>query len=157
MGGVWGVGGVWEECGVWEEYGRNVKSVGCGRIVRSVRCGRIVRSMEGMYMSLKRFLEASYFGTMYPWYWLNRLDKLREVLETTETYSTLGLSHIEGIETLHNRFQLLLSNLKKKPYNPLEQRKTEFDGDFEDFKRQALDIKVSVSPLLPFARNGESK
>ena len=94
---------------------------------------------------------------MYPWYWLNRLDKLREVLETAETYSTLGLSHIEGIETLHNRFQLLLSNLKKKPYNPLEQRKTEFDGDFEDFKRQALDIKASVSPLLPFARNGESK
>ena len=81
---------------------------------------------------------------------LHRLDKLREVLETSETYSSLGLSHIEGIDTLHNRFQLLLSTLKKKPYNPLEQRKTEFDGDFEEFRRQVLDIKVSLIASLNY-------
>ena len=100
--------------------------------------------MRGMV--IKEVLEAGDFGTLYTWCWSNpacRLDKLREVLETAETYSALGLSHIEGIETLHSRFQLLLSNLKKKPYNPLEQRKPEFDGDFEEFKRQALDIKAS--------------
>ena len=59
------------------------------------------------------------------------------------TYSTLGLSHIEGIEAFHNRFNLAVTTLKKKPYSVLDQRKTDFDLDFEDFKRQVKELTVS--------------
>ena len=72
----------------------------------------------------------------------HRLHKIRELLEVAATYSSLGESHIEGIDTLHNRFQLLVTGMKKKPYDILEHRKTEFDVDFEEFKRQTADIKV---------------
>lgn len=69
------------------------------------------------------------------------------MLCTIEVYSSLGLSHIEGIETLHSRFQLIVSGMKKKPYDILDQRKTDFDVDFEEFKRSALDIRVSGTQL----------
>ena len=65
------------------------------------------------------------------------------MLCTIDVYSSLGLSHIEGIETMHSRFQLIVSGMKKKPYDILDQRKSDFDVDFEEFKRAALDIRVS--------------
>ena len=63
-------------------------------------------------------------------------------LQTTKTYETLGLSHIEGIETYNNRFNLLVTNIKKKSYDPLEYRKKDFDVDYEDFKAQLMDLEV---------------
>ena len=60
----------------------------------------------------------------------------------------MGLSHIEGVEQLNSRFNLALATLKKKPYDVLDQRKTEFDGDYEDFKRQVQDLDVSMRLLL---------
>lgn len=80
---------------------------------------------------------------------LCRLEKIREVVETVETYSSLGLSHIEGIDTLHSRFQLAFTTVRKKPYDPLDQRKSDFDNDFQEFKRQTREILVST----PHARN----
>ena len=73
---------------------------------------------------------------------VKRLEKLNELFCTIGVYSRMGLSHIEGIDQLHSRFSLLVSALKKKSYDVLDQRRTEFDGDYEDFKRQLLDINV---------------
>lgn len=70
------------------------------------------------------------------------------MLCTIDVYSSLGLSHIEGIETMHSRFQLIVSGMKKKPYDILDQRKTDFDVDFEEFKRSALDIRVSDTIII---------
>lgn len=64
------------------------------------------------------------------------------MLTTIEVYSSLGLSHIEGIETLHSRFQLIVSGMKKKPYDILDQRRTDFDADLVEFKRSTLDVRV---------------
>ena len=66
------------------------------------------------------------------------------MLDITASYASLGLSHIEGIDTMHSRFQLAVANIRKKPYDLLDHRKTDFDGDFEEFKRQTLEIRVSV-------------
>ena len=68
-----------------------------------------------------------------------------------DTYSKLGQSHIEGIEVQHSRFQLLIAGMKKKSYDPLEHRKSDYDSDFEEFKRGAADIEVSLhsAPVLP--------
>lgn len=75
---------------------------------------------------------------------LLRLEKLRELFTTVKTYSSMGLSHIEGVEQLNSRFNLALATLKKKSYDVLDQRKTDFDGDYEDFKRQVQDLNVSM-------------
>ena len=71
-----------------------------------------------------------------------RLDNITEFLKTTATYETLSLSRIEGIETFNARFGLLVSTLKKKPYDPLEHRKPDFDVDYQEFKHQLADLEV---------------
>lgn len=73
-----------------------------------------------------------------------RLEKLQELFHTIGVYSTMGLSHIEGIEQLHSRFNLIIASLKKKSYDVLDQRRTEYDADYEDFKRQLTDINVNM-------------
>ena len=65
-------------------------------------------------------------------------------LLNTQTYETLGLSRIEGIETYNSRFNLLVSNIKKKSYDPLEHRKKDFDVDYEDFKAQLKELDVGL-------------
>ena len=74
---------------------------------------------------------------------LHRISKITEMLQTIDVYLSLGLSHVEGIDTLHSRFQLIVSGMKKKQYDILDQRKSEFEADFEEFKRMTLDIRVS--------------
>ncbi len=70
-----------------------------------------------------------------------------DFLQSTKVYETLGLSRIEGIDTYHSRYTLLVSNIKKRGYDPLEHRKKEFNMDYEDFKSQLKDLEVSDLPL----------
>ena len=42
-------------------------------------------------------------------------------------------------------FQMIVSTLKNKPYDYLDQRKTEFDQDFEEFKRKIQELHVSLT------------
>lgn len=74
-----------------------------------------------------------------------RLERLKELFNTIGVYSSLGLSHIEGIEQINSRFNLSIASIKKKPYDVLDQRKTDFDGDYEDFKRQLQELNVRNS------------
>ena len=41
-----------------------------------------------------------------------------------------------------SRFSVIVSSMKKKPYDFLDQRKMEFDSDFDDFRRQVQDLHV---------------
>ena len=66
-----------------------------------------------------------------------------EFLNITAEYDTLALSRIEGIDTYNSRFNLLVTNLKKKPYDILNHRKDSFDIDFADFKLQLEEFNVS--------------
>ena len=74
----------------------------------------------------------------------HRLDNITAFLKTVATYETLGLSRIEGIETFNARFGLIVSTLKKKPYDPLEHRKPDFDVDYQEFKLQLADLEVRI-------------
>ena len=42
-----------------------------------------------------------------------------------------------------NKFQVIVTVMKKKPYDYLDQRKMDFDSDFEEFKRQIQELHVS--------------
>lgn len=53
-----------------------------------------------------------------------------------------------GMELMANKFAVIVTTMKKKPYDFLDQRKAEFDQDFEDFKRQISDLHVGLLALL---------
>ena len=102
-----------------------------------------------------------------------RLGKIISMFETIETYSHLAESKIEGVdrplntclfhlvscavivdndrleplilgmELMANKFSVIVTSMKKKPYDYLDQRKADFDQDFEEFKRQINDLHVS--------------
>lgn len=46
------------------------------------------------------------------------------------------------METMANRFNVIYTSMKKKPYDPLDQRKADFDDDFAEFKRQVSELQV---------------
>ena len=72
-----------------------------------------------------------------------RVDKIAELLKTVDVYETLSLSRLDGIDTFNSRFNLLITTIKKKPYEILDQRKMDFDIDYDEFKRQLVDLNVS--------------
>ena len=73
-----------------------------------------------------------------------RLDRVTELLNIVSLYENLSLSRLDGLDMYSQRFHILLTTLKKKPYDLLEHRKTEFDIDFDDFKRQLNDLNVRL-------------
>ena len=71
-----------------------------------------------------------------------RLEKLTKLLNTVAMYDVLSLSQLDGMDIFSQRFNVLVSTLKKKPYDILEHRKADFDIDYEDFQRQLVDLNV---------------
>ena len=82
-----------------------------------------------------------------------RLDCIHSVVDTVQTFSALKQSHIEGIETLSSRFQHIISALKKKPYNPLDHRRTDFNTDYEEFQRQVHEIEEQLVSFMASSFN----
>ena len=74
-----------------------------------------------------------------------RLEKLTKLLNTAATYDILSLSQLDGMDVYSQRFNVLVTTLKKKPYDILEHRKADFDIDYDDFQRQLLDLNVRTS------------
>ena len=64
------------------------------------------------------------------------------MLHLIDTYSVLAESKIEGIEPIVNKYQLIYTGIKKKPYDILDHRKLEFDHDYVEFKKQMNDLEV---------------
>lgn len=73
---------------------------------------------------------------------VRRLEKIIDVLTLIKRYRIVGESHIEGIEVAANRFHVIVTTLKKKPYDTLDHRKTDFDVDYQDFKSSISDFEV---------------
>ena len=55
-----------------------------------------------------------------------------------------------GMELMANKFNVIVTSIKKKPYDFLDQRKAEFDQDFDDFKRQISDLHVRAKICMYF-------
>ena len=49
-----------------------------------------------------------------------------------------------------NRFSVICTQIKKKPYDFLDQRKQEFAQDYDDFLRQIKELHVSLLNGLKF-------
>uniref|UniRef100_A0AAR2IQT9 AAA+ ATPase domain-containing protein n=1 Tax=Pygocentrus nattereri TaxID=42514 RepID=A0AAR2IQT9_PYGNA len=64
-----------------------------------------------------------------------RLNKILAMFSTISTYSALQDSKIEGLETT-----AIVLTIKKKPYSFLDQRRTDFDQDYEEFCKQTAEL-----------------
>ena len=82
-----------------------------------------------------------------------RLDCIHSVVDTVQQFSVLKESHIEGIDSLANRFNHIISALKKKPYNPLDHRRMEFNADYDEFQRQISELEEQLGSFMASSFN----
>ncbi|XP_044063801.1 dynein axonemal heavy chain 5 isoform X1 [Siniperca chuatsi] len=86
-----------------------------------------------------------------------RLNKILEMFSTISTYSVLQDSKIEGLETVATRFQTaemqgkweaIVLNMKKKHYSFLDQRRTDFDVDYEEFCKSTTELHNQLKSFM---------
>ncbi|XP_075937501.1 dynein axonemal heavy chain 5 isoform X2 [Anarhichas minor] len=77
-----------------------------------------------------------------------RLNKILEMFSTISTYSALQDSKIEGLETTATRFQAIVLNMKKKCYSFLDQRRTDFDVDYEEFCKSTSELHNQLKSFM---------
>ena len=123
-------------------------------VAKLKNCIRLNDEYQRCFQKTKQRLEENpderqfEFSEMYIFGKINtfarRLHKIIEMLDTMKAFSCLGESRIEGMEQLWNKFVLIVTTMRKKPYDLLDYRKMDFDADFEEFKRQINDLQVSL-------------
>ncbi|XP_028435718.1 dynein heavy chain 5, axonemal isoform X1 [Perca flavescens] len=77
-----------------------------------------------------------------------RLNKILEMFSTISTYSALQDSKIEGLETMATRFQAIVLNMKNKHYSFLDQRRTDFDVDYEEFCKSTSELHNQLKSFM---------
>uniref|UniRef100_A0A2I3GCS9 Dynein axonemal heavy chain 5 n=1 Tax=Nomascus leucogenys TaxID=61853 RepID=A0A2I3GCS9_NOMLE len=86
------------------------------------------------------FSEMYIFGKFETFH--RRLAKIIDIFTTLKTYSVLQDSTIEGLEDMATKYQGIVATIKKKEYNFLDQRKMDFDQDYEEFCKQTNDLHI---------------
>ncbi|XP_052229952.1 dynein axonemal heavy chain 5-like isoform X5 [Dreissena polymorpha] len=77
-----------------------------------------------------------------------RLKNIIAIFDVFSVYSTLSESKIEGIEVMANRFSVTQTQIRKKPYDFLDQRKQEFAQDFDDFQRSVKELHKQICEFM---------
>ncbi|XP_053402509.1 dynein axonemal heavy chain 5-like isoform X4 [Mercenaria mercenaria] len=77
-----------------------------------------------------------------------RLKNIIAIFDMFSVYSSLSESKIEGIEVMANRFSVIQTQIRKKPYDFLDQRKQEFGNDYEDFQRQIKELHKQLCEFM---------
>ena len=65
-----------------------------------------------------------------------------------KTYNSINESKIEGIENIASKFTQIVQSTKKKPYDILDPRKTDFDKDFIGFTESILNIEDAILDFM---------
>lgn len=77
-----------------------------------------------------------------------RCQNIIELFTTISTYNRLGEITIEGMEPLSAKFSQIVSTLKKKGYDFLDQRKQEFDADYTEFKNNTQELHETILAFI---------
>uniref|UniRef100_A0A8D1HDV9 AAA+ ATPase domain-containing protein n=1 Tax=Sus scrofa TaxID=9823 RepID=A0A8D1HDV9_PIG len=77
-----------------------------------------------------------------------RLEKITEMITIVQTYSALSNSTIEGIDIMAIKFKNIYQGVKKKQYDILDPRRTEFDTDFLDFMTKINGLEVQIQAFM---------
>ncbi|XP_025779530.1 dynein heavy chain 5, axonemal [Puma concolor] len=92
------------------------------------------------------FSEMYIFGKFETFH--RRLVKIIDIFTTFRTYSVLQDSKIEGLEDMVTKYQSIVATIKKKEYNFLDQRKMDFDQDYEEFCKQTNDLHNDLQKFM---------
>ncbi|XP_024899314.1 dynein heavy chain 5, axonemal [Pteropus alecto] len=92
------------------------------------------------------FSEMYIFGKFETFH--RRLAKIIDIFTTFKTYSVLQESKIEGLEDMVTKYQGIVATIKKKEYNFLDQRKMDFDQDYEEFCKQTNDLHNELQKFM---------
>ncbi|XP_054020248.1 dynein axonemal heavy chain 5 [Dryobates pubescens] len=84
------------------------------------------------------FSEMYIFGKFEAFH--RRLLKIIDILNAMKTYSVLQKSNIEGLEEMIIKYESVVDMMKKKQHNCLDQRKTDFEQDYEEFCKEINDL-----------------
>ncbi|XP_075316794.1 dynein axonemal heavy chain 8-like [Odontesthes bonariensis] len=77
-----------------------------------------------------------------------QLEKIKKIITVFKTFESLEKSNIEGIEKSARQFHTVSMNLKRKKYDMLSPRTTEFETDFVNFMAQMSHIEVSLQAFM---------
>ncbi|XP_031820772.1 dynein heavy chain 8, axonemal isoform X3 [Sarcophilus harrisii] len=80
-----------------------------------------------------------------------RLEKITEMITIVQTYSALNNSTIEGIDIMAIKFKNIYQGIKKKQYDTLDPRRTEFEADFLDFTTKINGLEVQLQSFMSSA------
>ncbi len=84
-----------------------------------------------------------------------RLEKIADMINTMELWAGILDVRIEGIEAIVVRYKSVCEAAKKKTYDILDHRKSDFDTDYSEFKTQFENLHYQVQNFLDvwFERN----
>uniref|UniRef100_A0A674BZI9 Dynein axonemal heavy chain 5 n=1 Tax=Salmo trutta TaxID=8032 RepID=A0A674BZI9_SALTR len=77
-----------------------------------------------------------------------RLYKILNMFSSITTYSALQDSKIEGLETMATTFQSIVLSMKKKHYSFLDQRRTDFDQDYDEFCKNTTELHNQLKTFM---------
>ncbi|CAI9729037.1 dynein heavy chain 5, axonemal-like [Octopus vulgaris] len=77
-----------------------------------------------------------------------RLERINEMVNIMTAFSVLQDIKIEGIDTIVVKYKTIVESVKKKNYDILDHRKTEFDQDYADFLSQTDSIRVAIQHFV---------
>ncbi|XP_047590735.1 dynein axonemal heavy chain 8 isoform X1 [Lutra lutra] len=77
-----------------------------------------------------------------------RLEKITEMITIVQTYSALNNSTIEGIDIMSIKFKNIYQGVKKKQYDILDPRRTEFDIDFTEFMTKINGLEIQIQAFM---------
>ncbi len=77
-----------------------------------------------------------------------RLDKIADMINTIDSLSSLNNVKIEGMESVVLKYKTVVDNVKKKNYDILDHRKSDFDNDYVDFKSQIEYLQMQIQTFI---------
>ncbi|XP_057271369.1 dynein axonemal heavy chain 8 isoform X1 [Pezoporus wallicus] len=77
-----------------------------------------------------------------------KLEKITEMITIVQTFNSLSLSTIEGIDIMAVEFKNIYQSVQKKQYDILDPRKTDFDVDFVDFLMKVEGLKMQIQTFM---------
>ena len=70
------------------------------------------------------------------------------MINTMDAYSGLADVRIEGIETIVVRYKTVVEATKKKSYDILDHRKTDFDTDYLEFRNHFDNLRQNMQNFV---------
>jgi dynein heavy chain len=148
---------------ITEEGAKNVWDYSQDELIsKLLQCVKLNDAYQQSFQRAKKKLEENpeerqfEFSEMYIFGKINtftgRCHKIIDMMTTIKSFLILGDSKIEGIEQIWSRFQLILTTIKKKPYDLLDYRKMEYDADHEEFRRQIQELQVRHFFYIPHGK-----